>query len=75
MSHSEDLSAIETKVNDRKNLKTKKEERLKIAQENKNKLLEELKETGISEEELEGKISDLKVKLEEGIEKCQTLLG
>lgn len=57
------IQTLETKIQDNKTELTKLSERLKVNEEEKKKLLVELKELNISEDDLNDKISDLDVEL------------
>jgi len=75
MDYKRELEKIENIFNERKNEKTRLEERLKVLTEQKKQLLEELESEGFKEEELGDDIKGLEKRLTEGIEKCKNLLG
>ena len=74
MNYSEELNKIETKVNNAKIQKAKLEERQRSLNEERTKILEELKTAGITEEQLADKINSLEIELQTEIEKCQEIL-
>ncbi len=74
MNYKQELDNIERKVNDNKTEKIKLEERKKHLQEEKNKIITELKEMKIEEGELENLILDLEVEIQTQIEKAKGIL-
>lgn len=74
MNYKEELDTIEKKVNLNKTEKIKLEERKKHLQEEKDKIIAELKGMKIEESELETLILDLEVEIQTQIEKCKEIL-
>ena len=74
MNYKQELDNIERKVNDNKTEKIKLEERKKHLQEEKNKIITELKEMKIEEGELENLILDSEVEIQTQIEKAKGIL-
>ena len=70
----EKITTLEKQSNENKIEQAKLKERLKTLKEDKDKLLAELKELGIEEEDLEDKINDLDKEIGEEIKKCEEIL-
>ena len=66
-----DIQKLETTVQENKTELTKLEERRKILKEKRDKLLVELKEQDIEEDDLQDKINDLETELKQKIEEIQ----
>lgn len=75
MNYKEELDNIEKKVNDNKTEKIKLTERQKHLQAEKDKIIAELKEMKIEEDELSDLILDLEVEIQTQIEKAKEVLG
>ena len=74
MDYKTELDTIEHKVNSNKLEQARLGERKKKLEEEKGEILNQLKEEGITEEELQDKISELEIEIQESIEKCQEVL-
>ena len=70
-----DIQKLETTVQENKTELTKLEERRKILKEERDKLLVELKEQDIEEDDLQDKINDLETELKQKIEEIQNEIG
>ena len=75
MDYQKELTNIEAKIETQKLEQAKLEERKRQLTEEKNKILEELKEQNIKPEELEEIIEELEISIQQEIEKCQKILN
>ena len=75
MDYRQELDSIEKKVNSNKEEKIKLTERQKHLQAEKDKIIAELKEMKIEEDELSDLILDLEVEIQTQIEKAKEVLG
>ncbi|MGM0501483.1 MAG: hypothetical protein ACQERJ_03045 [Bacillota bacterium] len=72
--YKEEIDEIKKKLDQANNLKVRSETKLENLEEEKEKLLAEIREEGIEPEELEEEIDNLESELEELIEKAKELL-
>jgi len=74
MDYKNELSKIEKTIENNKLEKARLEERKKKLDEDKELLFSQLKDEGITYEQLESKIKELEEQIKEGIEKCQQII-
>jgi len=74
MNYKEELEKIEKTVSDNKLEQVRLQERKKRLEEEKNKILEELKKEEITEEELNDKIMNLEIEIQESIDTIKEVL-
>jgi len=75
MNYKDELSKIEQTIENNKLEKARLEERKKKLDEDKELLLSQLKDEGITFEQLETKIVELETIIKKGIEQCKKIMG
>ena len=74
MNYKEELSKIEKTIEENKLEKARLEERKKKLDEDKAILFDQLRDEGLTYQELESKIIELEAEITKGIEECQKII-
>ena len=72
--YKDELTRIEKTVEEAKLSKARLEERRKKLDEDRTKILEDLKKEGVKEEELQDKVAELEISIEEEITKAKEII-